>query len=166
MLGHAWSGLKKSAFLFSGGRTRLPLWKCVPGNNALALPKIKTHMLQFVCDYCETVKPPSDAWINGIAAENVGTQAARREVVIDPSWRRERAVLPFAVHFCSIECKDNYLAELFNQPAELLEVEKVTVEPGQRMVRAKKRPVKAATQTRTSMVRTSGTRVGKPKARR
>ena len=78
-------------------------------------------MLQFVCDYCENVKEPDETWINGVAAENVGTQAARREVVIDPVWRRERAVLPFAVHFCCVECKDNYLAELFNRPSALLE---------------------------------------------
>ena len=123
-------------------------------------------MLQFVCDYCETVKAPSETWINGIAAENVGTQAARREVIIDPAWRRERAVLPFAVHFCSIECKDNYLAELFNKPAELLEVESATIAPGRRVVRAKKRAVKDGAQARTSTLRKSRTRLGKPKAQR
>jgi len=99
-------------------------------------------MLQFVCDYCQNVKQPREVWINGIAAENVGTQAARREVIVDPTWRYERAVAPFAVHFCSVECKDNYLAELFRQPATLLEVEEVAVEPatGTRVVRAKKKP--------------------------
>lgn len=100
-------------------------------------------MLQFVCDYCANVKGPDETWINGIAAENVGTQAARREVIVDPSWRRERAILPFAVHFCSIECKDRYLSELFNRPASLLEVQSVRVEParGIRIVHAKKKPV-------------------------
>jgi hypothetical protein len=102
-------------------------------------------MLQFVCDYCGNVKEPDETWINGIAAENVGTQAARREVVVDPAWRRERAVLPFAVHFCSIECKDSYLAELFSRPASLLEVERVEADPaaGRRIIHAKKKPVAA-----------------------
>ena len=117
-----------------------------------ALPALQFHMLQFVCDYCEIVKPPSETWITGIAAENVGTQAARREVIIDPSWRRERAVLPFAVHFCSVECKDNYLAELFNKPAELLEVQSASTDRGRRVVRAKKRTVKDGAQIRTSWV--------------
>ena len=99
-------------------------------------------MLQFVCDYCENLKRPDEIWITGVAAENVGTQAARREVVIDPTWRRERALLPFAVHFCSIECKDSYLAELFDKPAALLEVQDAVTEPdGRRVVRAKKKPL-------------------------
>ena len=123
-------------------------------------------MLQFVCDYCENVKVPSETWINGIAAENVGTQAARREVIIDPAWRRERVVLPFAVHFCSVECKDNYLSELFNQPTQLLEVESATIEPGQRVVRARKKTVTTGGRTRTSTLRKSRTRLGKPKAQR
>ena len=107
-------------------------------------------MLEFSCDYCKNIKLPEEIWINGIAAENVGTQAARREVVIDPVWRRDRAVLPFAVHFCSIECKDNYLAELFRKPAELLEVDGAEVRPdGRRVVRAKKKEVGRTKQTRT-----------------
>jgi len=106
-------------------------------------------MLQFVCDYCENVKLRDEVWITGVAAENVGTQAARREVIIDPVWRRERAVLPFAVHFCSLECKDSYLTELFNKPAALLEVETLEVKPGARAVRTKK-VVPGAKQSRTA----------------
>ncbi len=111
-------------------------------------------MLQFVCDYCENVKEPDETWINGVAAENVGTQAARREVVIDPVWRRERAVLPFAVHFCCVECKDNYLAELFNRPSALLEVESARIKPsGGRVVRAKKKVLDGSAQSRTRLHR-------------
>jgi len=109
-------------------------------------------MLQFVCDYCRNTKEPSEAWINGMAAENVGTHAARREVVIDPAWRYERAVQPLAVHFCCVDCKDSYLAELFEQPAALLEVESVKREPasGARVVRARKKPIRGAVQRRTT----------------
>ena len=108
-------------------------------------------MLQFVCDYCTSIKQPNDTWINGLAVENVGTRAARREVVVDPSWRYERALLPFAVHFCSVECKDNYLAELFDKPASLLEVESAETDPasGRRTVRAKKKRVTGSRQKRT-----------------
>jgi hypothetical protein len=116
-------------------------------------------MLQFVCDYCGNVKQPEETWITGLAAENVGTQAARREVVIDPVWRRERVILPFAVHFCSISCKDNYLAELFNKPASLLEIEEAVGEPatGRRIVHARKIPVAGKVATRSSRKKT-GTR--------
>jgi hypothetical protein len=120
-------------------------------HNTSALPGIPIIMLQYVCDYCENVKLPDEVWINGVAAENVGTQAARREVVLDPVWRRERAVIPFAVHFCSVECKDSYLAELFNTPASLLVVQSAQVEAdGRRVVRAAKKPIAGASQTRTS----------------
>jgi hypothetical protein len=114
-------------------------------------------MLQFSCDYCGKLKGSGETWINGAAAENVGTQAARREVVIDTVWRRELAVLPLAVHFCSVECKDRYLAELFNQPAALLEVESAVAEPatGRRVVRARKTPVKGAIQKRTQTAKRS-----------
>ncbi len=115
-------------------------------------------MLQFACDYCGRVKEAGETWINGVAAENVGARAARREVVIDAAWRRERTVLPFAVHFCSVECKDNYLAELFDKPASLLEVEGAQIEPatGRRVVRARKKPVTNGVQTRTTRTRSLG----------
>jgi hypothetical protein len=115
-------------------------------------------MLQFACDFCGNVKQAGESWINGMAAENVGTQAARREVVIDPVWRRERAVLPFAVHFCSAECKNNYLATLFDRPAALLEIESAKTEPatGRRVVRARKEPVADTIRTRTTRARKSG----------
>jgi hypothetical protein len=107
-------------------------------------------MLQFVCDYCGNIKQPGDAWITGMAAENVGTKAARREVVIDPAWRYERAVAHLAVHFCSIDCKNRYMAELFDKPTALLEVERVEVDPaGGRTVRAKTKPVTASVRKRT-----------------
>jgi hypothetical protein len=117
-------------------------------------------MLQFACDYCGRVKESDENWINGVAAENVGTRAARREVIIDAAWRRERAVLPFAVHFCSLECKGNYLAELFDKPASLLEVEGAQVEPatGRRVVRARKKSVTKGVQTRSVRSRKTRTR--------
>jgi hypothetical protein len=120
-------------------------------NNIRRVLAFQFLMIKFVCDYCENVKQADEVWINGVAAENVGTQAARCEVIIDPAWRYERAIVPFAVHFCSLECKDSYLAELFNQPASLLEVESVEVQPARqrRVVHAKKVPVGKPAQKRT-----------------
>jgi hypothetical protein len=70
-------------------------------------------VIEFVCDSCRRVKDPDEAWILGLAAEAVGVTAARREVSIISVWDRERAVHPLAVHFCSEECKENYIQKLF-----------------------------------------------------
>jgi len=67
-------------------------------------------MIQFVCDSCADIKKPSEAWIVGLSAESVGVAAARREVTIQSAWDRPTAVQSFAVHFCSVECKDHYMA--------------------------------------------------------
>jgi hypothetical protein len=65
-------------------------------------------------------------------------------------------VLPLAVHFCSLECKDKYLAELSDKPASLLEIESVTAEPatGRRITRARKKPVREATLKRATSRKT------------
>ncbi|HEU5450601.1 MAG TPA: hypothetical protein VFU76_01375 [Terriglobales bacterium] len=70
-------------------------------------------MLQFVCDWCRTVKEPGQHWLLGFAAEEMGVTAARREVQMLSGWDRDRAVLPLAVHFCCTECKDNFVRALF-----------------------------------------------------
>jgi hypothetical protein len=63
------------------------------------------------------LKEPDEQWLLGFAAENLGVTASRREVTILSRWDPERSVHPFAVHFCSIEHKDNYMAALFERAA-------------------------------------------------
>ena len=76
-------------------------------------------MIDFVCDTCSAVKQPEEIWIVGLAAEAVGVVSARREVNIQSRWTREAAVHPLAVHFCSVQCKDDYMTKLFGStPAE------------------------------------------------
>jgi hypothetical protein len=72
-------------------------------------------MIHFACDSCRRVKVLSEIWLLGLAAETVGVVAARREVTILPIWDRDQAVHRLAVHFCSEECKDKYVAKLFGQ---------------------------------------------------
>ena len=111
-------------------------------------------MLRFACDWCQRLKEPGEVWILGFAAENRGVTASRREVTVLNEWSRERAVHPFAVHFCSIEHKDRYMAALFDTtPVEEVEVKRVipVVEgvevrralPGKRAVKAQKRKTAA-----------------------
>lgn len=71
-------------------------------------------MIQFVCDNCSAVKQPDEIWIAGEAAELVGAVSARREITIQSAWNRTTTLHPLAVHFCSLECKDEYMAKLFS----------------------------------------------------
>ncbi|SRR6266498_686329 len=84
-------------------------------------------MIEYVCDTCSAVKQPDEVWIVGQAAETVGVTSARREVSIQSTWIRATAVHPLAVHFCSTECKDKYMARLFapEVPANEVVVERV-----------------------------------------
>lgn len=84
-------------------------------------------MLRFACDWCERLKEPDEAWVLGFAAENLGVTAARREVTVMSTWDRERAVHPFAVHFCSLEHKNNYMAALFDTTPQPVVEKEVTV---------------------------------------
>lgn len=71
-------------------------------------------MIQFVCDNCSAVKQPDEVWIAGEAAELVGAVSARREITIQSAWNRTTALHPLAVHFCSLQCKDEYMSKLFS----------------------------------------------------
>jgi hypothetical protein len=74
-------------------------------------------MIQYACDWCSRVKRPEQVWILGQAAEARGVTSARREVTILTAWDRELAVHPLAVHFCSLACKDKYMAHIFSPEA-------------------------------------------------
>jgi hypothetical protein len=89
-------------------------------------------MIQFVCDGCSAIKEPSEVWIVGLAAESVGVTTARREVTIQSAWDRPTAIHPLAVHFCSVECKDNYMARLFAPDATTEQVVVGAAEEGVR----------------------------------
>jgi len=52
---------------------------------------------------------------------------------IESAWTRETALHPLAVHFCSVECKEEYMARLFRtQPLEEVVVESTA--PGEVVV--------------------------------
>ena len=71
-------------------------------------------MIRFLCESCGDVKRENDVWLLGLAAESLGITAARREINVLPVWDRANATLPLAVHFCSVSCKDSYIAQLFS----------------------------------------------------
>jgi len=80
-------------------------------------------MIQFVCENCAAIKKPNEVWIAGHAAEAVGAVSARREITIQSSWNHTTIFHPFAVHFCSIQCKDEFMARLFTPDASAIDVE-------------------------------------------
>jgi hypothetical protein len=79
-------------------------------------------MIQFVCDTCGAVKQPDEAWIVGHAAEAVGAVSARREVTIQSVWDRTNTLPSLAVHFCSVQCKDEYMTQLFGAEPRVQEI--------------------------------------------
>ena len=79
-------------------------------------------MIQFVCDNCSAMKDPGEVWIAGLAAEAVGAVSGRREITIQSAWTRTTALHPLSVHFCSTQCKDEYMARLFAPEAPVKEV--------------------------------------------
>jgi hypothetical protein len=101
-VGHAPQYLQQRPIL----STTLP--ESRPSNCSRGVP-----MIQYVCETCLAVKEPEEIWIVGTAAEAVGSISARREMNIRSIWNRTTALHPLAVHFCSTECKDEYMARLF-----------------------------------------------------
>jgi hypothetical protein len=64
-------------------------------------------MIQVVCETCGKVKAVGDFWILGLTSAN-------GEIDMLSGWfELEEATHPRAVHFCSIECKDKYIAKAF-----------------------------------------------------
>jgi hypothetical protein len=108
-------------------------------------------MIQYVCETCSAVKGPDEVWIVGLAAEAVGAISARREMNIQSAWNRATALHPLAVHFCSTQCKDEYMARLFAPEAPVEEVAErmvpteITIE---RVVPEKRRVVTKLQKTR------------------
>ena len=114
-------------------------------------------MIQYVCDTCSVVKSAGEVWLVGLAADAVGVTSARREVTIQSDWDRTTAVHPLAVHFCSVECKDDYMARLFapEAPAKEVVLERaapieVVVEHAVPERRRTTKPRKVRRQTRTA----------------
>lgn len=110
-------------------------------------------MVLFGCDWCKAIKQPGEVWVLGLAAESVGVTAARREVTILPVWDEGQSCHPLAVHFCSVEHKDNYLAALFKTEPQLVESvvrSKTTVMPERKIQREYRRTASSGVVTTTT----------------
>jgi len=72
-------------------------------------------MIRYQCEVCDRLKSPDNDWILGFAAERLGVTEARREITVIPRWDEMRARAVLAVHFCSDDCKQEYMARLFGE---------------------------------------------------
>lgn len=72
-------------------------------------------MVRFECDGCGGLKKNNEPWIMGFAAENMGVTAARREITISDVWDDLQAREWLAVHFCSDECRADYMGKIFGE---------------------------------------------------
>jgi endogenous inhibitor of DNA gyrase (YacG/DUF329 family) len=75
-------------------------------------------MIRYQCEVCDRLKRPEEAWILGFAAERLGVTEARREIAVVGKWDDNRAIRPFAVHFCSEQCKQVYIDKMFGEAAQ------------------------------------------------
>lgn len=80
-------------------------------------------MVRFQCETCGRLKEADESWILGMAAENIGVISARREISIADAWERASAVDRLAVHFCSDQCRAEYMQTLFGDSPETLQGE-------------------------------------------
>jgi hypothetical protein len=93
-------------------------------------------MLRYECDNCRQLKEADEAWILGFAAERIGALSARREVNIVSTWDDNRAVQRLAVHFCSDQCRAEYMEAFFGEEATPA-IEEIEVVPSENKVIAK-----------------------------
>ena len=67
-------------------------------------------MLKVICDTCEAERQPGEEWVLGYDIESVSANGVRRAITFLDHWDARRMDELGSIHFCSLECKDDYLA--------------------------------------------------------
>lgn len=75
-------------------------------------------MVEIKCDHCDKVKHPNDEtrnsgpdWILGWDLISESTNAVQRSIRFLDRWDARRVAEFGAIHFCSLECRERYIAE-------------------------------------------------------
>jgi hypothetical protein len=75
-------------------------------------------MVEIKCDNCDAVKHPNDEvrngapeWILGWDLIAESTNAVQRSIRFLDHWDARRAAEFGAIHFCCVECKDEYIRD-------------------------------------------------------
>jgi hypothetical protein len=69
-------------------------------------------MIRIICDTCGVVKNPrQQEWILGYDLRVDTPQTVSRSISFFDRWDDSRILQRGAIHFCSLECKQAYIAE-------------------------------------------------------
>lgn len=71
-------------------------------------------MVRITCDTCKAVKPTNgklhyEEWILGYDIESKSARSLQRAIRFLDRWDHRRIVELGAIHFCSVECKEEYM---------------------------------------------------------
>jgi len=71
-------------------------------------------MVKITCDICRAVKPMNErlresGWILGYDIESKSERSLQRAIRFLDRWDDRRIMELGAIHFCSVECKEEYL---------------------------------------------------------
>ena len=66
-------------------------------------------MISVTCDTCGTARQPGEEWVLGYDLESVSPSGVRRAITFLDHWDARRIDELGAIHFCSLECKNDYL---------------------------------------------------------
>ena len=67
-------------------------------------------MVKVICDTCDVERNSGEEWVLGYDIESVSPNGVRRAITFLDRWDSRRMDELGAIHFCSLECKDKYLA--------------------------------------------------------
>ena len=67
-------------------------------------------MVKVICDTCDVERNRGEEWVLGYDIESVSPNGVRRAITFLDRWDSRRMDELGAIHFCSLECKDKYLA--------------------------------------------------------
>lgn len=67
-------------------------------------------MITVTCDQCKVVRQPGEEWVLGYDIESVSPSGVRRAINFLDHWDARRMDELGAIHLCSLECRDDYLA--------------------------------------------------------
>ena len=68
-------------------------------------------MVTITCDICGAKKTPREEWVLGYDLEFESPRSLRRAVTFLDRWDDRRIVELGAIHFCSLQCRDEYIAK-------------------------------------------------------
>jgi hypothetical protein len=67
-------------------------------------------MVKVICDKCGVERQRGEEWVLGYDIESVSPSGVRRAITFLDRWDPRRIDELGTIHFCSLQCKNEYLA--------------------------------------------------------